>query len=138
MLFSVDSWDYVDNMIHEADFLRWKGRLSPQEFKSIYDHLDSRVGSGEIHTSSWIPGADWTDTPFEPIYTKACPGDVQSSAKFFGLILWKVMLDRPEVWGFGRYEKDNTPIEGMTYFQVSNPPPRGSRSGRKGRSRRGP
>jgi hypothetical protein len=42
-----------------------------------------------------------------------------ASARFFGILLWQVMMDRPEAWGFGRYEKDGAPIEGMTYFRLT-------------------
>jgi hypothetical protein len=43
----------------------------------------------------------------------------EASAKFFGILLWQVIMDRPEAWSFGRYEKDGIPIEGMTYFRLA-------------------
>jgi hypothetical protein len=84
--------------------------------------LRSRIKCDEIHTSSWIPGANWTDTVFQPIYENACRYDPEAAAKCFGLILWAVLLDDEDVWGFGRYEKNDVPIEGMTYFKFGRRP----------------
>jgi len=44
--------------------------------------------------------------------------DDVSAAKFYGLILFEVMLQRPETWGFGRYAKDGRPLKEMTYFRL--------------------
>jgi hypothetical protein len=52
------------------------------------------------------------------IFDVACGMSFEASAKFFGILLWQVIIGRPEAWGFGRYEKDGVPIEGMTYFRL--------------------
>lgn len=95
-----------------------KKRLSEDEFQAIVFELNNRIDSKQILTSSWIPGSDWTGTVFEPIYSKACNCLVEEAGKFFGLILWVVMMDRPEKWAYGHYEKNNVPIQGLTYFLV--------------------
>ena len=65
-----------------------------------------------------MPGRDWRDTVFQLIYDQSCQ-DEGEAAKFFGLILWRVMMERrEEAWCFGRYEKDEIPIEGLTYFRA--------------------
>jgi hypothetical protein len=51
-----------------------------------------------------------------------CAQDPMASAKCFGLFLWAVLLKHPDVWAFGRYEKNGIPIEGLTYFKLSKPP----------------
>ena len=66
----------------------------------------------------WILGDDWIGTVYDPIYSKAYEQDSVASAKFFGLLLWEVMLHDDSYWAFGRYEKDGIPIEGLTYFKV--------------------
>ena len=68
-------------------------------------------------------GANWLGTVFQPIYDKAWHYDEEAAAKFYGLILWHVMLERDDVWGFDRYEKDNVPIEGLTYVKLGVVPP---------------
>tara|TARA_R110002072_G_scaffold30353_2_gene94844 strand:+ start:3477 stop:3854 length:378 start_codon:yes stop_codon:yes gene_type:complete len=123
-LFSIDSHEYVDRMIHEASFNRCKARLSAQAYDTIVQELASRFDADEVQTSSWIPGSDWTGTIWEPIYSKACMGDVTQAALFFGLLVWRVALDHPEVWGFGRYQLNGKDIAGMTYFRLRTPPPR--------------
>ena len=119
MLYSVVSNEPVKRIPHRKQFELWRSRLSEDEFAAIEAELNSMIDGDEVHTSSWMPGSDWTDTPFHPIYEKACLRDESEAAKFFGLALWKVMMDRPEAWAFGRYAKDGVPIEGMTYFRVA-------------------
>jgi hypothetical protein len=85
----------------------------------ICDNLNSRFEGHEVDTSSWIPGADWSLTPFQPIY-EALQDEVDAGL-FFGLIVWHVVMDRDDCWSFGRYEKDGAPIKGMTYFRIDNP-----------------
>jgi hypothetical protein len=68
----------------------------------------------DIEISSFIPGAEWADTPFWPIYDKACGGDFDASRKFFGLL-----MNEDRTWAFGRYGTPKNPnVEGMKYFQI--------------------
>ena len=121
MLYSIDTLQPITNIPHKQEFDIWRSRLSDEEYNNIVIDLNSRISEDEVHTSSWMPGAEWKGTVFNPIYEKACRGDVELSGKCFGLILWIVMMHRDEAWSFGRYEKDGIPIEGMTYFRIHLP-----------------
>ena len=118
MIYSLASQELVDSIPHQADYARWRSRLSDAEYQSIFDELNRRLEGDEIATSSWIPGADWRGTVFQPIHEIACNHDADKAALFFGLILWDVMMHRRETWAFGRYEKVGIPIRGLTYFRV--------------------
>lgn len=118
MLYSVESHSHIDYIPHKRLYHLWRSRLTDHEYLAIVEELSRRIDKDEIHTSSWIPGSDWSDTVFEPIYNKACRHNEEQAGKCFGLFLWVVMMDRSEDWAFGRYEKDNIPIEGLTYFRV--------------------
>ena len=115
----------IDKQTHEFEFTRWMRRLVPADFGCIRDalnqHIDTQSG-GEIITSSWIPGADWNGTPYQPIY-EAVGQDWGMARFFFGLIVWNVMINRPETWSFGRYPKNDGDIIGMTYFRIELPAP---------------
>ena len=124
MLYSADSQKYVTIIPHIKEFDFWTSRLSRQELDNIRNKLDSMIDSDEIHTAGWMPGADWTDTEFEPIYSKACQHNERLAGMCFGIFVWETMMNRDDTWGFGKYEKDNTPIESMTYFRFGVPPPR--------------
>jgi hypothetical protein len=125
MLYSVDTGNYIDYIPHEREYRAWVGRLTRAEVEAIEAELNRMVEGDEIHTSSWMPGSDWSGTVFHPIYESACQQNEQAAGMCFGLMLWKVLMDRREdVWGFGHYEKAGVPIEGMTYFRIRNPPPR--------------
>lgn len=123
MLYSIDSGKYIQDIPHEKDFRRWKSRLSQSEYDAIVTQLNDRIDGGEIHTSSWIPGNDWSDTVYDPIYRNACDYDEIEAGKCFGLFVWVVLQQHQDVWAFGRYEKDGVPIRGLTYFKLNNPPP---------------
>ena len=122
MLYSLDRFQQVTAVPHEREFRVWTLRLSSAEMKAIKGELNRRVDGGEVHTSSWMPGADWTGTVFQPIWEKACLKNVEAAAKCFGLILWQVMMERPEFWSFGRYKLRDLPIEGLTYFRINRTP----------------
>ena len=78
----------MDFTPYEDEFKTWRSRITNAQYDQIFEELDSRVSGDEIHTSSWIPGADWTNTVFDPIYSIACRNDEEASARFFGQILW--------------------------------------------------
>ena len=103
---------------HSSEYEAWKSRLTKEQFQAVFDELDSRVSEGDVHTSSWMPGRDWSHTVFQPIYDQACGQDKESAAMCFGLILWEVMMKRPEAWSFGRYPRNGIEIKGMTYFRL--------------------
>ena len=121
MLYSVDNARVIKNIPHSSDYKRWRKQLTDQEYKDIYDELTSRICGSEIQTSSWVPGSDWTGTVFQSIYEKACNHDKNASARFFGLILWHAVMKHKEWWSFGRFNLNNIPIEGLTYFRIDNP-----------------
>lgn len=122
MLYSVDSGKYVKLTPHQKEFNAWMKKLSSVDYQAVIDELNRKIDGSEINTSSFIPGSDWSKTVFQPIYF-ACDEDDVNAGLFFGLILFDLMIKRPECWGFGRYEKDGLPIRGMTYFLLDNPPP---------------
>lgn len=124
MLYSVESGRYVEDIPHKSAYERWINRIAPDELSTIRRVLNERIDGDEIHTSSWMPGKDWTGSVFMPIYETACQRDEDAAAMCFGLILWDVLLHRGDVWGFGRYERSGFPISGLTYFRLQNPPPK--------------
>jgi hypothetical protein len=111
----------ISKQPHERQFRQWMRNLAPADFQRSKDALNEYInttGRGEIITTSWIPGSDWTGTPYQPIY-EAVGEDWEMARFFFGLIVWNVMMDRPEPWSFGRYPRHEGEIIGLTYFRVS-------------------
>ncbi|MBC7805150.1 MAG: hypothetical protein H7145_03265 [Akkermansiaceae bacterium] len=121
MLYAIDKMEKITNVPYRNNYVKWTSRLSPTEIKAIKDKLNGMITEKDIHTSSWMPGKDWSGTVFMPIYEKACVKNVEVAAMCFGLILWEVMMERPEAWAFGRYKMNEIPIEGMTYFRIELP-----------------
>ena len=117
MLVDIDSGNKIKHIPHDKEFALWRSRLSTEEFDAIINYLSSLMQGKEIHTSSWIPGNNWTGTIYEPIYSKACNNDITLSGLCFGLFVWYAFQQDENEWYFGRFAKDGIPIKGMTYFR---------------------
>jgi hypothetical protein len=94
-------------------------RLGPN-LALIKVRINEMVDGDRIHTSSWMPGRNWTGTPFQAIY-EASGRDQEEAAKNFGLIIWKVFEERPESWASAHGMHDGREIRGRTYFRWPNP-----------------
>ena len=127
MLYSLDSDppQKITDVPHESKYKICLALLDQGELDSIKAALNAKIDKDmsnglEIQTSSWMPGSDWTNTPFQCIYEKAARFNEELSAKFFGLLVWVVFMERPEAWAFGRYPKGDQDIIGLTYFRLRN------------------
>jgi hypothetical protein len=121
MLFKVQDGTLEEvGRIHDSLYRQWMADLPQADFEIIRDALNEFIntnGHGEIITTSWIPGSDWTNTPYQPLY-QAVGQDWDMARFFFGLIVWNVMLNRPGPWSFGRYPRYDGQIIGLTYFRI--------------------
>jgi hypothetical protein len=113
----LESDEPVVSIPRREKFRLLEERLSPGEFSEIEAALNIHINGDEIHTSSWMPGADWTNTPYQPIFEKAARHNYELSAQLFGLMVFYVFMHRPETWITGKFEKDGEPIRGRTYFR---------------------
>lgn len=120
MLIDIHTRKPITCIPHKENYDTWKKGLSDAEFEAVMSEISNRIGGDEIATSSWLPGRIWIDTPFQPIWEKACSKNPEAAAKFFGLLVWRALQEDPGHWAFGRYEKDGVPIEGMTYFRIAD------------------
>ena len=121
MLIDIESDEPIDRIPHRAEFDALRRRLSDAEFEAMVARINDLIdeSGGEIATAGWLPGSDWTGTPFDPIYSKAARGDYERSAMFFGQLVWYAVMNRPERWGSGRYEVDGEAIGSRTYFRLN-------------------
>lgn len=101
MLFSVEG-KRIHEVAYRQEFQQRLKRLAKDDYNAIVNELNSVIDSGDVHTSSWIPGHDWRGTIYEPIWL-SCNKNDEVAAKFYGQILYKVFIDRPEKWYFGAY-----------------------------------
>jgi hypothetical protein len=118
MLWDVHRNKVIDNIPHKKDYDIWISRMASSEIQDIKAEILRRIEGDEIATAGWIPGSDWSGTPFYPIYEKACRYDQEASGKCFGLMVWETMMEHEDYWAFGRYELNDVPIQSMTYFKV--------------------
>ncbi len=89
MLIDIDTGRVIDSVPFRRDFDTLRSRLSELEFDAMVTRINELIdeAGSEIATAGWLPGSDWTGTPFEPIYTKAARrglwpvGDVLRAAR---------------------------------------------------------
>ena len=117
-LYSIDPLREITDTPHRREFDAWCSRLTEGQKRAVRTELQQMIEGGEVHTSSWMPGNDWTGTVWQPIYKDACQGDKVASGLCFGLFVWQAFQDHPEDWSFGRYRKGGTEIRGLTYFRI--------------------
>jgi hypothetical protein len=96
-------------MPYAAQFYAWMSRLTPAEIAAARAAISAKIDGGDIHTAGWMPGNDWTGTPFEPLFTKAARRNRAASGLCFRLLVWPVFAERPERWASGRFEMDGSP-----------------------------
>ncbi len=101
------------DMPHRKDYDMWLSRLAPAERNAVFTFIENLIRTGRIHTSSWMPGPDWTDTPLQVIYEKATRESEQQAGWCFGLMLMEAMIQRPEQW---YCKKDPEVSEGTIYW----------------------
>jgi hypothetical protein len=122
MLIDIETGMAIEQVPFRGEFDVLRGRLSDADFEAMVARINELIDASgaEIATAGWLPGSDWTGTPFEPIYAIAARHDYQRSALFFGQLVWYVVMTRPEPWGSGRYQVDGRDIGSRTYFRLSN------------------
>jgi hypothetical protein len=120
MLYSIDSDKPIIDIPkrHKKSFNLWRRNLSNGNYdiviESIRKYIDA-VPKDKPFVSSYIPGPDWTNTPYQPLYI-ACNRNQEHSGWFFGLIVWQVIIDHPDNWLFKPSDKDDD-ILGTTYWR---------------------
>jgi hypothetical protein len=120
MLIDIETGRTIDRIPYRSDFDALRKRLTDAEFDQMIARINELINESgaEIATAGWLPGSDWTGTPFDPIHTKVARGDFQRSALFFGQLVWYAVMNRPEKWASGRYDVDGRDIGSRTYFRL--------------------
>lgn len=74
----------------------------------------------EVAVAGWIPGTDWSGTPFQSIYKDAFERDFEASRLLFGILAWVTLMKHEGFWGFMRdVAVHDAPADSMTYFRVA-------------------
>ena len=99
----------------QADFQKWRTALGAPNYQIASDAIRNLLDGKEFVVSSFLPGSDWTNTEFAPLYV-ACNGNQTQAGWFFGLIVWDVMIHHPDDWFF-LPAADDDDVLGMRYFR---------------------
>lgn len=118
MIWDIDKNIELTTIPHKNDYDVWVSRLTKVELQAIKDEIMERIAGDQVATAGWLPGSDWSNTPFHAIYEKACLFDQTASGKCFGLLVWVTLMEHDDYWAFGKYSVNNIPINSMTYFKI--------------------
>ena len=123
MLFWIDNNEPVLEIgkTRQSFFSTAKERLSNEEYEAIRDYIDDLIDKSlDVGGRTFVPGqnisADWSGTPIQVVYDKACQQDSELSALWLGLVSMQVVIDRPEKWYASKIELNGRAFEQMIYF----------------------
>ena len=110
----------IRNMPHRETYDRWRSNMSDVDYQqvieSIHNIMNGTPDGAHIITSSYIPGRDWSETPFDPIY-QACGRNWETARLFFGQLVWEAVQRHGDAWYFIRQVHDDEQPIGLTYFR---------------------
>ena len=122
MLISIDSGKVATKVPHKKDFDGWRKNISDEDYEKVVEAINEKIDASDINVAGWIPGHDWTGTVYEPLYY-ACGKNVVQSGFFFGLIVFKTLMERTDyVWAFGRFDINGKAVKSMTYILTNKDP----------------
>ena len=114
MLYSVEG-KRMDKVPHNNKFLFYYKQMDKVKLDLIIEHLSNIIEDEEVFNSSYLPPKHWKGSVFYPIYELI--QDKQTSAFFYGQLLWKLIMEDDKKWMF--QQADNT--LGKLYFLVKRP-----------------
>lgn len=114
MLWNVYKNEKVAHIPHEEDYKLWTSCLSLKQIQDIKAEILKRIGKQDVVSAGWLPGEDWSGTPFQAI-SEACKHNRDAAGKCFGLFVWVTLMEAMKVyWGFENVAGQH----GMRYFKV--------------------
>lgn len=114
MLYSIEG-KRMAKVPHYDKFLFYYDKMDKGKLDQIIYHLATIIENEEVFNSSYLPPKHWKGSVFYPIYELI--QDKQTSAFFYGQLLWKLIMEDEKKWMF--QQADNT--LGKLYFLVENP-----------------
>jgi hypothetical protein len=116
MLIDVTTGLTVTKHPHAQNVALMRRHCGVARYRAMLDDLEQRVHDKEVATSSWMPPReDWRTTAYAPL-AEIANGNWGISGKLFGCLVFAHFMGRAERWGFGRYMRNGSPINGVTYF----------------------
>ncbi|SRR6266851_2299089 len=115
----------------EQELSRVLAQLTHEQIQAMEDELNRRadaIGNArdDFTNSSWVPGTNWQNTVFEPLYD-ACEGfsaDQEQYAGFmFGWLMRRVIIARADEWEMFKHHQPTDTIPRGTYYCRANRTP---------------
>ena len=106
---------------YQAKYQKQKAKMTKEEFENAMNYICSLVQSNsseEFFNPGWAAGSDWTDTPLQPIYEKACDSVFQEASFMYGLMVKEAFMDWiDEEWIQIKQEQQGRDFEQNLYMK---------------------
>jgi len=120
-LYSV-SGSLITNTPHKDKYDIIRSRLTQDQEDAIIEEIHKKINEKDIFSASFLPGSDWTDTPFQCIY-EACNQDQQEAGYAYGIFCWIAVQRHGDKWICYKSEERNKQLGlGWTYFKQTPRP----------------
>jgi hypothetical protein len=107
---------------HKDKYDLIRGRITQDQEDAIIEEIHKKINDVEIFSASFLPGSDWTGTPFQCIY-EACGQDQQEAGYAYGIFCWIAVQRHGEKWICYKSEEPNKQLGlGWTYFKMTPRP----------------
>ncbi len=92
--------------IRKKFFELGKGRMSGLEYNKMKEYanqlIDDKIthsnGKTEFIVPGWLTGSWWNGTPLQILYDKVFVNDNKTCALWYGILMYEIMIERPELW----------------------------------------
>lgn len=100
-----------------------KSKLTDEEYQKLKDYvnvlIDNTLEKESKDNRYFVPGwqapGSWVGTPLNIIWEKIFPGDTNSCALWYGLLVMKVLIDKDEYW-YATKTNYNRDFDQMSYW----------------------
>ena len=118
MIVDLDTRRPITRPAHADTWRLIEKRLSKSEIDGIVEAIHAKIGEDdEIKVAGWMPGSDWTGTPFQIIYEKAGHHSFELAALMFGSLAWEAFIRHPDEWLTTKTTFSGRDIENRVYFR---------------------
>jgi hypothetical protein len=118
MILDIDTKKSITRQPHPPTWRLLEARLTRAERENIIDAITERIGEDdEIKVAAFMPGSDWTDTPFQIIFEKAARNNFELAGLMFGLLAWEAFKRHPDEWLTLKTTFSGRDVENRVYFR---------------------
>jgi hypothetical protein len=118
MILDIETKKPITHQPHPPTWRLIESRLSAAQREAIIDAITEKISDDdEIKVAAFMPGADWTGTPFQIIFERAARYNFDLAGLMFGLLAWEAFKRHPDEWLTVKTTFSGRDVENRVYFR---------------------